>query len=69
MKVLIQQPTTGLFYKGAHKWVADPGQALEFRDTLQAYDFCAKHLRNDGQIFLSSADPRASVSIKPALAR
>lgn len=69
MKVLIQQPTTGLFYKGARQWVADQDQALEFKDTLQAYDFCAKHLRRDAQILLSSANPQHSVSIKPALSR
>ena len=69
MKVLIQQPTTGLFYKGAHEWVPNPDHAMEFQDTLQAYDFCAQNLRDDAQIFLRSASAAGSVSIKPSPAR
>ena len=66
MKVLIQQQTTGLFYKGTREWVADPSQALDFKDTLQAYDFCANDAKNESQIFLCSPDPVASMFIKPS---
>lgn len=66
MKVLIQQPATGLFYKSAQEWVSDSSQAMEFQDTLQAYDFCARYTRSEAQIFLCSTDPVASMSIKPA---
>lgn len=66
MKVLVRQSVTGLFFKKALEWVADPGQAMDFGDSLQAFDFCMRHhTTGELHILLLASDPEASVIINP----
>lgn len=66
MKVLVRQSVTGLFFKKALEWVSDPGQAMDFGDSLQAFDFCMRHHATcELHILLLASDPEASVIINP----
>ena len=67
MKVLVRQSVTGLFFKKALEWVPDPDQAMDFGDSLQAFDFCVRHhTTGELHILLLASDPDASVVINPA---
>lgn len=63
--MIVQQPSTGLWYKGPFTWVKDPIQARDFQDTLQAFDFCANKNSPDLQIVVCSSDRGAPFVITP----
>lgn len=65
MKVLVQQPATGLFFKQSQEWVSDASLAQNFENSLRAFDFCVRHTSHAAQILLLASSPEISVVIHP----
>ena len=66
MKVLVQDSESGLYYKLGGQYVPDSNQATDFRDSLEAFDYCARHPEQNLQIHLLASNPKESVVINPA---
>jgi hypothetical protein len=50
MRILIQQRTTGLFFKNSSEWTSDPEQAASFDSALKAFHFSQARALKDTEI-------------------
>ena len=65
MKVVLQQRATELYFEGEGRWVKDAGQAFNFRNSLEAIDYCVERQISGVEIVLRFADPRYDIRLAP----
>ena len=52
MKALLQQPETGLYFKGLGQWTPDPDEAHDFKSSVTARSYCQNQGILNAQIVL-----------------
>lgn len=52
MRILVQQKTSGLYFKDIEAWIRDTGEAMDFVDSTAAIDFCVMNKLKEVQLVL-----------------
>jgi hypothetical protein len=52
MRILVQQKTTGLYFKDINAWARTSAEAMDFVNSSAAIDFCVANKLGDMQVVL-----------------
>jgi hypothetical protein len=63
-KTIIKHRETGR-YLTTKGWSANPAEALPFKTSLQALDFCCKKKMHEAVLVLKFSDPRFDIELHP----
>ena len=63
-KTIVKHRENGAFLT-ANGWSANEVEALPFRTSLQALDYCCKHKMREAVLVLKFSDPRFDIELHP----
>jgi len=61
MRILVQQKTTGLYFKDIDAWARNSAEAMDFVSSSAAIDFCVANRLKDMQIVLKFEEHRYDI--------
>ncbi|HVM49533.1 MAG TPA: hypothetical protein VMU04_16005 [Candidatus Acidoferrum sp.] len=61
MRIVLQQPETGLYFKDIAQWVGNGQEAMDFVSSTAAIEFCAANKLKDLQIVLKFDEERCDI--------
>jgi hypothetical protein len=64
MKVIIREMETGLYLKGPAVWGDTQGEAMEFKNSIAALEFCVAQKLHNVEILLLMGDARTDVPLR-----
>jgi hypothetical protein len=65
MRVLVQNTKTHLYLGQADSWTSDLDQAVNFENTLKAFDFLGVSHMRDAQIIMKFEDGQYDIRLNP----
>ena len=63
-KTIVKHRESGAFLT-AHGWSANEVEALTFKTSLQALDYCCRHKMREAVLVLKFTDPRFDIELHP----
>jgi len=64
MRVLLKSLRSGLFMTGTGRWTAKAKEALDFKCSVSAHDYCQNHRCYGTSIILKFPDSRHDIELK-----
>jgi hypothetical protein len=61
MRILLQQKSTGLYFKDIEDWTRDPVEAMDFLSSTSAIDFCVLNRISGVQLVLKFEEQRYDI--------
>ena len=61
MRILLQQKSSGLYFKDVGEWTRSGAEALDFLSSTVAIDFCVLNKINDAQVVLKFEEEKYDI--------